>query len=122
VIRTNPSAIEEVEQLHDDLHIDTGCSGTVDDWLEGSLHVKMIGILCRQEGCIQQNRESVDEAGFAAQETIISGLYIWETMTSLRPVLAMKGRRGKAFDVEIDPKEEDSGGNMQDAEVEDNHA
>ncbi|KAJ6140887.1 hypothetical protein N7497_011780 [Penicillium chrysogenum] len=39
--------------------------------------------------------ERVQLAGFAAQETIISGLYIWETMTSLRPVLAMKGRRGQ---------------------------
>lgn len=27
MIRINPSAIEEVEQLHDDIHIDTGCSG-----------------------------------------------------------------------------------------------
>ncbi|OQE10699.1 hypothetical protein PENFLA_c081G10136 [Penicillium flavigenum] len=39
--------------------------------------------------------ERVQLAGFAAQETIISGLYIWETMTSLKPVLAMKGRRGQ---------------------------
>ncbi|KAJ5459073.1 hypothetical protein N7530_011017 [Penicillium desertorum] len=39
--------------------------------------------------------ERVQLAGFAAQETIISGLYIWETMTSLKPVLAMKGRGGQ---------------------------
>ncbi|CAG7966097.1 unnamed protein product [Penicillium nalgiovense] len=39
--------------------------------------------------------ERLQLAGFAAQETIISGLYIWETMTSLKPVLAMKGRRGQ---------------------------
>ncbi|KAJ9493026.1 hypothetical protein VN97_g206 [Penicillium thymicola] len=39
--------------------------------------------------------ERAQLAGFAAQETIISGLYIWETMTSLKPVLAMKGRRGQ---------------------------
>ncbi|KAJ5301794.1 hypothetical protein PENANT_c002G06145 [Penicillium antarcticum] len=39
--------------------------------------------------------ERIQLAGFAAQETIISGLYIWETMTSLRPVLAMKGARGQ---------------------------
>ncbi|CAG8902928.1 unnamed protein product [Penicillium egyptiacum] len=39
--------------------------------------------------------ERVQLAGFAAQETIISGLYIWETMTSLRLVLAMKGRQGQ---------------------------
>lgn len=39
--------------------------------------------------------ECVQLAGFAVQETIISGLYIWETMTSLRPVLALKGTRGK---------------------------
>jgi hypothetical protein len=39
--------------------------------------------------------ERIQLAGFAIQETIISGLYIWETMTSLRPVLAMKGSRGQ---------------------------
>ncbi|KAJ6023012.1 hypothetical protein N7499_008330 [Penicillium canescens] len=39
--------------------------------------------------------ERVQLAGFAIQETIISGLYIWETMTNLRPVLALKGTRGK---------------------------
>ncbi|KAJ5767169.1 uncharacterized protein N7511_004785 [Penicillium nucicola] len=39
--------------------------------------------------------ERVQLAGFAVQETIISGLYVWETMTNLRPVLAMKGSRGR---------------------------
>ena len=39
--------------------------------------------------------ERIQLAGFAIQETIISGLYIWETMTSLKPVLALKGTRGK---------------------------
>jgi hypothetical protein len=39
--------------------------------------------------------ERIQLAGFSAQEIIISGLYIWETMTGLRPVLAMKGRAGK---------------------------
>ncbi|KAL5361494.1 hypothetical protein BJX96DRAFT_152118 [Aspergillus floccosus] len=39
--------------------------------------------------------ERIQLAGFSAQEIIISGLYIWETMTGLRPVLIMKGRAGK---------------------------
>jgi len=38
--------------------------------------------------------ERIQLAGFSAQEIIISGLYIWETMTGLRPVLIMKGRAG----------------------------
>lgn len=38
--------------------------------------------------------ERIQLAGFSAQEIIISGLYIWETMTTLRPVLIMKGRAG----------------------------
>lgn len=38
--------------------------------------------------------ERIQLAVFSAQEIIISGLYIWETMTSLRPVLTMKGRAG----------------------------
>lgn len=45
--------------------------------------------------------ERIQLAGFAAQETIISGLYIWETMTSLRPVLALKGRRGQRVVVNL---------------------
>jgi hypothetical protein len=39
--------------------------------------------------------ERIQLAGFAVQETIISALYVWETTTSLRPVLALKGPRGK---------------------------
>lgn len=39
--------------------------------------------------------ERIQLALFSAQEIIISGLYIWETMTYLRPVLIMKGRTGK---------------------------
>ncbi|KAJ5414853.1 hypothetical protein N7509_000187 [Penicillium cosmopolitanum] len=39
--------------------------------------------------------ERIQLAGFAIQETIISGLYIWEAMTTLRPILAMKGPRGQ---------------------------
>ncbi|KAJ5176107.1 uncharacterized protein N7482_001984 [Penicillium canariense] len=39
--------------------------------------------------------ERIQLAGFAIQETIISALYVWETSTSLRPVLALKGPRGK---------------------------
>ncbi|KAJ5122105.1 hypothetical protein N7448_003235 [Penicillium atrosanguineum] len=39
--------------------------------------------------------ERVQLTGFSVQETIISGLYIWETMTGLRPLWAMKGRTGQ---------------------------
>ena len=39
--------------------------------------------------------ERIQLAGFAIQETIISGLYIWEAMTTLRPILDMKGTRGR---------------------------
>jgi hypothetical protein len=39
--------------------------------------------------------ERIQLAGFAVQETIISALYVWETTTSLRPVLALKGARGR---------------------------
>lgn len=39
--------------------------------------------------------ERIQLAGFAIQETIISALYVWETTTSLRPVLALKGPRGR---------------------------
>jgi hypothetical protein len=39
--------------------------------------------------------ERIQLAGFSAQEIIISGLYIWETMTGLRPVLTMKGQAGR---------------------------
>ncbi|KAI2787547.1 hypothetical protein POX_f07918 [Penicillium oxalicum] len=38
--------------------------------------------------------ERIQLVGFALQETIISALYVWETTTSLRPVLSLKGRRG----------------------------
>jgi hypothetical protein len=37
--------------------------------------------------------ERIQLAGFAVQETLISGLYIWEAMTTLRPILALKGTR-----------------------------
>ncbi|KAJ6110032.1 hypothetical protein N7486_002267 [Penicillium sp. IBT 16267x] len=39
--------------------------------------------------------ERVQLTGFSVQETIISALYIWETMTGLRPVLLLKGARGQ---------------------------
>jgi hypothetical protein len=39
--------------------------------------------------------ERIQLAGFAIQETILSGLYIWEAMTTLRPILAIKGSRGR---------------------------
>ncbi|KAJ5099018.1 hypothetical protein N7532_006019 [Penicillium argentinense] len=39
--------------------------------------------------------ERVQLTGFSVQETIISALYIWETLTSLRPLLALKGPRGQ---------------------------
>ncbi|KAJ5113916.1 hypothetical protein N7456_002450 [Penicillium angulare] len=38
--------------------------------------------------------ERVQLTGFSVQEIIISTLYIWETLTGLRPVLALKGPRG----------------------------
>ena len=38
--------------------------------------------------------ERIQLTGFAVQETIISGLYIWEALTSLKPILAMKGPAG----------------------------
>ncbi|KAJ5738111.1 hypothetical protein N7493_001266 [Penicillium malachiteum] len=39
--------------------------------------------------------ERVQLTGFSVQETLISALYIWETVTELRPVLALKGHRGQ---------------------------
>lgn len=39
--------------------------------------------------------ERVQLTGFSVQETLISTLYIWETVTGLRPVLALKGPRGQ---------------------------
>ncbi|KAJ6020779.1 hypothetical protein N7540_006283 [Penicillium herquei] len=39
--------------------------------------------------------ERVQLTGFSVQETLISALYIWETVTGLRPVLALKGPRGQ---------------------------
>lgn len=39
--------------------------------------------------------ERIQLTGFSVQETIISSLYIWETLTGLRPVLALKGPRGQ---------------------------
>jgi len=45
--------------------------------------------------------ERVQLTGFSVQETIISALYIWETFTGLRPVLALKGPPGKRVFVNI---------------------
>ncbi|OQE20162.1 hypothetical protein PENFLA_c017G10875 [Penicillium flavigenum] len=45
--------------------------------------------------------ERIQLAVFSAQEIIISGLYIWETMTCLRPVLTMKGRAGNRVIVNL---------------------
>ncbi|KAJ5921269.1 hypothetical protein N7466_009595 [Penicillium verhagenii] len=39
--------------------------------------------------------ERVQLTGFSLQETLISALYIYETVTGLRPVLLLKGPRGK---------------------------
>lgn len=39
--------------------------------------------------------ERVQLTGFSLQETIISALYIWEAITGLRPLLAMKGPSGQ---------------------------
>lgn len=39
--------------------------------------------------------ERIQLTGFSVQETIISGLYIWEAMTGLKPVLAIKGPAGR---------------------------
>ncbi|KAJ5903444.1 hypothetical protein N7504_005827 [Penicillium tannophilum] len=39
--------------------------------------------------------ERVQLTGFSLQETIISALYIWETVTGLRPILLLKGPRGQ---------------------------
>ncbi|OQE27347.1 hypothetical protein PENSTE_c004G01461 [Penicillium steckii] len=39
--------------------------------------------------------ERVQLTVFSVQETIISALYIWETLTELRPILMLKGRRGQ---------------------------
>lgn len=39
--------------------------------------------------------ERIQLTGFSVQETIISGLYIWETLTGLRPLLMLKGPRGQ---------------------------
>ncbi|KAJ5678155.1 uncharacterized protein N7477_003788 [Penicillium maclennaniae] len=45
--------------------------------------------------------ERVQLTGFSVQETIISGLYIWETMTGLRSLWAMKGPTGQRVIVNI---------------------
>ncbi|CEJ59246.1 hypothetical protein PMG11_07877 [Penicillium brasilianum] len=45
--------------------------------------------------------ERIQLAGFAIQETIISALYVWETTTSLRPVLALKGPRGRRVIINV---------------------
>lgn len=45
--------------------------------------------------------ERIQLAGFAVQETVISALYVWETTTSLRPVLALKGPRGRRVVVNV---------------------
>lgn len=39
--------------------------------------------------------ERIQLAGFAAQEIILSGLYIWEAIHTLKPILDMKGARGR---------------------------
>jgi len=39
--------------------------------------------------------ERVQLTVFSVQETIISALYIWETLTELRPILMLKGPRGQ---------------------------
>ncbi|KAJ5752087.1 hypothetical protein N7520_009004 [Penicillium odoratum] len=39
--------------------------------------------------------ERIQLTGFSLQETLISAIYIWETVTGLRPVLTLKGPRGK---------------------------
>ncbi|KPM42446.1 hypothetical protein AK830_g4107 [Neonectria ditissima] len=39
--------------------------------------------------------ERVQLAGFFVQETIISGLYIWETARDLKPIFAVKGAMGR---------------------------
>lgn len=39
--------------------------------------------------------ERVQLTVFSVQETIISTLYIWETLTELRPILMLKGPRGQ---------------------------
>ncbi|KAH8900821.1 hypothetical protein GQ53DRAFT_790312 [Thozetella sp. PMI_491] len=39
--------------------------------------------------------EKIQLAGFSVQETIISGLYLWETVYGLKPVLEIKGADGK---------------------------
>ncbi|KAJ5657687.1 uncharacterized protein N7484_001336 [Penicillium longicatenatum] len=39
--------------------------------------------------------ERIQLTGFSIQETIISALYIWETVTGLRPILLLKGLQGR---------------------------
>lgn len=39
--------------------------------------------------------ERIQLAGFATQEIILSGLYIWEALTTLKPILDMKGAQGQ---------------------------
>ncbi|KAK7414976.1 hypothetical protein QQX98_006209 [Neonectria punicea] len=39
--------------------------------------------------------ERIQLAGFFIQETIISGLYIWETARDLKPIFAVKGAMGR---------------------------
>jgi hypothetical protein len=39
--------------------------------------------------------EKIQLAGFSIQECIISGLYLWETTTTLKPIMAVKGAEGR---------------------------
>ncbi|KAH7118543.1 hypothetical protein B0J13DRAFT_569371 [Dactylonectria estremocensis] len=39
--------------------------------------------------------EKIQLAGFSIQESIISGLYLWEATSALKPILAVKGAEGR---------------------------
>jgi hypothetical protein len=45
--------------------------------------------------------ERVQLTVFSVQETIISALYIWETLTTLRPILILKGERGQRVVISV---------------------
>jgi hypothetical protein len=45
--------------------------------------------------------ERIQLTVFSVQETIISALYIWETLTTLRPILMLKGERGQRVVISV---------------------
>lgn len=45
--------------------------------------------------------EKVQLAGFSVQESIVSGLYLWDASTAINPIMAVKGVEGRKIQVSI---------------------